>query len=137
MPFIKIPLAVSSFKAVAVASVKAVTVVKMPYIGMMGGSSVASVPPVIAVAAVIICTAHCAHYIYKYNKMNNNLKKIENNGEKITEVWKKDNYDMKDKIIKVRSKHNMPSTAICAIDTTYNIDFDELAEEFITEYINE
>jgi hypothetical protein len=109
-------------------------------IGMMtsgmasGGLQI--VPPVAVAAVVIICTGRG---IYEFIKMNNELRMIENNGKKITEPLKLHKCDIKnntkDKKYKVRRYTECVATT-SAIDTTYNIDFDELAEEFIAEYVN-
>jgi hypothetical protein len=121
----------------------------MPFpIGMMTGlkigmmtSGMASgglqiVPPVAIATVVIICVGRG---MYEFSKMNNELRMIENNSKKNTEPLKFHKCDIKNN---TKDKKKVRCTTKCvatasAIDTTYNIDFGELADEFIAEYINE
>lgn len=114
---------------------------KMPFPGglaiMAASGGIQSVPPVAVAAVIIICTARG---MYEYNKLNNELRKIENKERKMPELWKNYNNGTKVKRV-VKQTTKCKATAANAatasiIDPTYNIDFGELAEEFIAEYIN-
>lgn len=110
----------------------------MPFPGglaiMAASGGIQSVPPVAVAAVIIICTARG---MYEYNKLNNELMKIENKETKIPKLWKNYNNDTKVKRVVKRTTECKATAAITStIDPTYNIDFGELAEEFITEYIN-